>query len=189
MSGAHVILPIALAGLALLFSSCGPQESDRSDAKPSVEIRTTSPSLYLSIQGIELVSAGRRTLVAFGTREAEARTAIERVTGDLVERWSNPNCRIQPNSRLEYRGNVYLKFEAGRFVGWEQAGPGHSMRVGIADNVPRNALGVLGPVETNRVEVSTGLMETFSAGGIRGVLDNGRVLSFEAGRSVCWDEH
>jgi hypothetical protein len=186
VSGPHLILPIALAGLALLCTSCGSRESGRSDAKPTVVIRSTSPNLYLSTQGIELVSAGRRTLVAFGTREADARTAIGRVTGDPVERWADPNCRIQPNSRLEFRGNVYLKFEAGRFVGWEQVGPGYSMRVGIADNVTRNALGVLGPVEINRVEVSPGMMEEFSVGGIRGVLDNGRVMSFEAGRSLCW---
>lgn len=184
-----------LLGLALACAACGRQsgEADGAPARANAAAPAPLPAarnlrLDLAANGVVLTDAasGASRLVAFGTPEAAARAPVEAVSGAATARTDDPACAVQPAFRLDYPGGLALSFEAGRFVAWEQdASAGHRMRDGTAIGTTRAQLRARGPITLRRVNVTGSVMEEFTAGPVSGVLVDGRVLDFTAGRRSC----
>jgi len=186
--------------MVLLCMACGQRDDGARSEPPSRLVTHGGPhsgppahppaTLHLAADGIELVdrSTGAARRLSFGMPEAAARAAIEPTTGDQFERFTDSNCRSRPNSRLEYPGGLFLFFEAGRFVAWQQDDDGgglYRMRNGIAPGMTREALRRFRPIEARRAANTDADMADFTAGPVSGMLLDGKVFNFSAGRHAC----
>jgi hypothetical protein len=184
--------------LALLCTACASQQPDDAPSnigEPANGVAAHarhSPAngetaLHLAEDGVDLVNrrTGAARHVRFGTAESAGRAAIEPTVGEQWERFHNPGCRLQPNSRLEYHGGLFLYFEGGRFVAWQQdddAGSLYRMPRGVFPGMTREQLQRLGDVRFRTYGADP---QDFTIGRVSGMLMDGKVSNFRAGHQIC----
>ena len=150
----------------------GAERSGEPAAGPEAE-DATAVALALDAEGVRTVDAasGSTRPVAFGTPEAEAVAAVERLRGAAPERTENAECGAGPVQFATWPDGFAMHVQDGTFVGW-------ALNDGAGEVSTLTTLSGLG-IGSTRAELDaayaatveeTSLGTEFAAGGLFGLL-------------------
>lgn len=194
-------LSLALAAsAALALAACQPAPEDEGAAQPAETSEATPPEptgaeaqadggFSLEAEGLRYFDAGgRASPLAFGTEAEQAVQAVARAMGPAARRGTNAECPAGELAFAEWESGLTLTLQDGRFVGWTQSAPAGAERAlttvnGIGVGASREELeAAFAGVSVQETSLGT----EFDAGGLYGLIEDGRISTLWAGTTCIF---